>query len=132
MKRYIAFLLAVLLALTLTACGGNYASNENTEPQPVQQTTPTSAETTAETPAQQTAEPTPVEGTQTIDAEKTLVVYFSATGTTKGVAERLASVIGPLRDRPRGAVHRRRPQLQRQNHPRNAGAERQKRPPSDR
>ena len=94
MKRYIAFLLAVLLALTLTACGGNYASNENTEPQPVQQTTPTSAETTAETPAQQTAEPTPVEGTQTIDAEKTLVVYFSATGTTKGVAERLASVIG--------------------------------------
>ena len=97
MKRYIALLLAALLALALTACGGNHAASESTEPQPAQQTAPASAEapaTPAETPAQQAAEPAPTAEPQTADAEKTLVVYFSATGTTKGVAERLASVTG--------------------------------------
>jgi len=93
MKRYIALLLAALLALALTACGGNHAANESTQPQLSQQTSPASAETPA-APSETPAQPAPSAEPQAADEEKTLVVYFSATGTTKGVAERLASVTG--------------------------------------
>ena len=94
MKRNITILLMALLALALTACGANSASSGSDEPKPVQQTTPAPAETAPESPAQQAVEPVSAAEPQIVDAEKTLVVYFSATGTTKGVAERLASVTG--------------------------------------
>lgn len=92
MKRYIVLLFTALLALALTACAGNDAKGENTDLQSVQQASPANAETPMETPARQTAETVPADEPQTADTGKTLVVFFSATGTTKGVAERLASV----------------------------------------
>ncbi len=93
MKRNITILLTALLALALTACGANSASSGSDEPKPVQQTTSAPAETAAETPAQQTAEPSPAPEPQS-ETSDVLVVYFSATGTTKGVAEKIAAITG--------------------------------------
>ncbi len=73
MKQITAMILALVVAFCVAACGS--------EPQtsPVSSKTETSAQTDApaETPAAN---------------GKTLVVYFSATGTTKGVAETIAAV----------------------------------------
>ena len=77
MKKIIALLIAVLMVLGLTACGGGAESTEES-----------SAEPAAESSAEETAE----EELQT--GKDVLVVYFSATGTTKGVAEKIASVTG--------------------------------------
>ena len=77
MKKIIALLIAVLLVFGLTACGGGAESAE---------------ENAAETAAESSSEETTAEEPQTDTG--VLVVYFSATGTTKGVAEKIASVTG--------------------------------------
>ena len=71
MKRLISILLCMLLVLGFTACGGSTDTEE------------TQSETSAAT-----------EATQTQADKDVLVVYFSATGTTKGVAEKIASITG--------------------------------------
>ena len=85
MKKIISLILASLLTLALTACGAK-------EPQ----TQETLAQAEAAAPAETSA--APVESASA-EAEQTaeggvLVAYFSATGTTKGVAERLAGAVG--------------------------------------
>ena len=85
MKKVISLILASLLALALTACGAK---------EPQTQETPAQAEAAA--PAETSAAPVESAGAE---AEQTaeggvLVAYFSATGTTKGVAEKLAGVVG--------------------------------------
>ena len=110
MKRKLSLLAAVMLVFGLTACGNSesVAVKEITETV----TTDTSQETEtvndAETENGQTvsdgslseklnspAENTPSE--ETADANEnngTLVVFFSVTGTTKGVAEKIAGITG--------------------------------------
>jgi len=92
MKKVISLVLATMLALVLTACGAKETTQENPAPAaeetsvsaPVE--TPASA-ATAESVADQAEETSATEG-------GVLVAYFSATGTTKGVAERLANAVG--------------------------------------
>lgn len=88
MKRNITILLMALLALALTACSANSAQSGGDEPKPVQPT-----ETAPEAPVQQAAEPAPASDPQSTTSD-VLVVYFSATGTTKGVAEKIAAITG--------------------------------------
>ena len=85
----------VLLVLALTACGGSSAPSVSDEPKPVQQTTPAPMETapSAEAPAQQASEGAPAPEPRS-ETSEVLVVYFSATGTTRGVAEKLAALTG--------------------------------------
>ena len=66
-KKILAIMMMALLAFGLTACGGSNSdsANENTEEQ----------ETTVQLPE-----------------SDILVVYFSQTGHTKGVAEKIASI----------------------------------------
>lgn len=78
MKKIIALLVALLLVFGLTACGGG--NSENTE------------DISSETATESSSEETTAEEPQTDTG--VLVVYFSATGTTKGVAEKIASVTG--------------------------------------
>ena len=74
MKKIITVLLALCLAAALTACAGN--SSESKE-----SSAPENASNETETADNKS------DG-------KTLVVYFSATGTTKGVAEKIAKITG--------------------------------------
>jgi len=78
-----AILLTLLLILSLAACKGNTTAPETTA-QP---------ETTAAQPQDETSEET-TENTTEAKTGKVLVVYFSATGTTKGVAEKIANITG--------------------------------------
>ena len=84
--RMTALLLSVLLILSLAACAGSAADPAET-PQPETKTTQNPQENTAgdtaDTAANTAADPV---------ASKVLVVYFSATGTTKGVAEKIAKI----------------------------------------
>lgn len=67
MKRFIALLLSVMLVLSLAACGNQ--QTENTKPD------------ASQAPVDQ------ISGTET---GKTLVVYYSATGTTENIAKIIA------------------------------------------
>ncbi len=79
MKKTMKALTAILMALGLSACAGtqNNASSEDPETEP--ESTPAETETAADNET---------------SGGDILVVYFSATGTTKGVAEKIASVTG--------------------------------------
>ena len=107
MRKGIALLLMISLALVCAGCGSAPAQTAS-EPVPAQAPEQAPAETPA--PAQEqapTEAPAPVQEpestTQTAAAEEAaeaeahssvLVVYFSATGTTRGVAERIAALTG--------------------------------------
>ena len=80
MKKQISMIMAICLLLSLTACGKGSGTNSNTEPSATQSQTETP-------PSEPAAEPTE-------EAAKTLVVYFSATGTTQGVAQTIADTVG--------------------------------------
>ena len=99
MKKIISIILAAVLFTVLTACGSS-AQAGTTSTQAVTEAQKAAAESTT---AAKTAEAA-AETTQKAAAESTaaapaahsdvLVAFFSATGTTKGVAERIASVTG--------------------------------------
>ena len=96
MKKVIALLTVAVFILALSGCAaGNNAEQTEAETKAVEtkaaQTTKTEAATTAsEAPA--ATEETKTVSSDTESSGKTLVVYFSATGTTKGVAEQIASI----------------------------------------
>lgn len=74
-KRTLALTLAALLTLALTSCGASSASPASTDATPT-----TSAQSAEET-------------TQQPEEHKVLVAYFSATGSTKAVAETLSATL---------------------------------------
>ena len=78
MRKYIRIITAMMLimsVLVLTGCGGNNDSGEEADASEEVQTEEHDAASEA-------------------GSGDTLVVYFSATGTTKGVAEKIASITG--------------------------------------
>ena len=110
MKRILSIIMATFLLASLAACGNNSKTETNgtqtvTEEQkkPAESTAQTAskaaqaAETVTEAPAS-AAEKAPeteapaAETPATETHSDVLVAFFSATGTTKGVAERIASV----------------------------------------
>ena len=112
MKRILSIIMATFLLASLAACGSNSKTETNgtqavTEEQkkPAESTAQTAskaaqaAETVTEAPAS-AAEKAPeteapvAETPATETHSDVLVAFFSATGTTKGVAERIASVTG--------------------------------------
>ena len=85
MKRILACAAVMAMIFSLTACGGSQAQTA-AEPAAAEEQKE-SADAVAE--AQKEAEaPAPAEHSEV------LVAFFSATGTTKGVAEKIASVTG--------------------------------------
>ena len=92
MKKLICLFVAVMLLLGITACGNEEATVETTEK------TTESSETTQESSTEAVQESDEIDSTEadtSTKAEgKTLVIYFSATGTTKGVAEKIAGITG--------------------------------------
>ena len=97
MKKLLLIVMAVLLLTVLTACG----SNTQTEGKTTQtQNTAEPEATSADNSAASAAQPGTVSDDTEPAAEKAathsdvLVAYFSATGTTKGVAEKIAAITG--------------------------------------
>ena len=92
MKRIIALLTAIVFILAFAGCSANNTQGKSEETKLVETT---KAAVSASAPeASDTADETAAENNDTADGGKTLVVYFSATGTTKGVAEQIAGVTG--------------------------------------
>lgn len=100
MKKLISLIFIIALALACAGCGNapaqtasEPAAEERTEaasgtPAPVQE---------PETAAEQEPEsvpPTEAQAPEEDTGSKVLVVYFSATGTTRGVAEKIAALTG--------------------------------------
>ena len=77
MKKWIAILLIAMMTLNVTGCSNKDTELEAQVSQPAE---------TAQTETAETSE-------ETVD-KKILVAYFSATGTTKGVAEKIAKLTG--------------------------------------
>ena len=87
MKRLFKILLCSALVLCLAGCGDTTPATWNTGTAPSSQTTTTSeSESESETDATTTEE--------TTAGKDTLVIYFSATGTTKGIAKKIAAITG--------------------------------------
>ncbi len=90
MKKIILIIATVLLAFGLTACG----NKEEKEADQVV-TNESTANTTEEAVGDKSSEGASSEDkSDTNKKSGVLVVYFSATGTTKGVAERIAAITG--------------------------------------
>lgn len=85
MKKTIAILLSLAMILVLAACG----NSANRTEQPF--TEATSAESKADTVSAETSTDMENMDKQNAQDHKVLVAYFSATGTTKGVAEHIAN-----------------------------------------
>ncbi len=110
MKKKISVLTAVLLAVGLTACGNNTAQAASDTAQTIQAESTKEVETTdniAEEADQVVTSEAASDTNDEIDEDTSsevadsseenggvLVVYFSATGTTKGVAEKIAGITG--------------------------------------
>ncbi len=97
MKKYMTILLSVILVLSLVACGSKSEedTNQNKQAQEItseESTTDTTATVAdeSETTTEETSQEQTSEEPQT--GKDVLVVYFSATGTTKGVAEKIAAI----------------------------------------
>ena len=103
MKKMISIIAVAALTFALTACGGS--SQAATDTQAAENSTPVAVEEqkeTAEAAEQTEVQPEAAQETAAEPASETpaaahsdvLVAYFSATGTTEGVAERIANVTG--------------------------------------
>ena len=77
MKKLVLLILSLLLVLTLAACGSRNPSNTNSSANPSENSFP--------------SENKPSENQGEAAGKKTLIVYFSATGSTKKAAEYIAS-----------------------------------------
>lgn len=77
MKKLVLLILSLLLVLTLAACGSRNPSNTNSSANPSENSSP--------------SENKPSENQGEAAGKKTLIVYFSATGSTKKAAEYIAS-----------------------------------------
>ena len=88
MKKIIPVILSVLLLSALTACGSKGPAEINTSADT--ESTRTVTEEKTGSVSEQTENGT----TASESAADVLVVYFSATGNTKGVAEKIAAITG--------------------------------------
>lgn len=91
MKRLFSLLTAAVLAVSLAACGSSASSAAAT---PTPTTEPIPAPTEQSAPAESETTETVGSTEETTTDGKALVVYYSATGTTKRVAQLIADTIG--------------------------------------
>lgn len=105
MKRILAIFLMTVLCFSLVACGtrgqteNSESAEQDTETSEIstgnsEETIGNEANETAALPTESTERPDNEQSDEPSQMANTLVVYFSATGTTKGVAETIASVAG--------------------------------------
>lgn len=92
-KKLTAFLMSLMLVFSLAACGSNQQTQDTTEAASSEAAREGTAEfENLEDPAAESAD-AETEETESTD-EKTLVVYYSATGSTENVARIIADATG--------------------------------------
>lgn len=91
LTKAFAIFLAMILLFSLAACGSQTNSKEKQAP--ATQAAATEAKP-ADTQQNETKAANAADATDTVSGGKTLVVFFSATGTTKGVAQMIANATG--------------------------------------
>ena len=95
MKKLITILLLFVLTVTCAGCGSTQAPAPSAPAAPSE---PVPAETPEQAAEQETEKAAPPEEMETASEPEpenaALVVYFSATGTTRGIAEKIASLTG--------------------------------------
>ena len=93
MKKFAWILLTFVMVLSLVACAGSNEPTENSNPAPSQTVTdPTQTEAAATMPTG-TEQPSETPDSEP-EGSNILVAYFSATGNTEGVAQKLADGLG--------------------------------------
>ena len=85
-----ALVLMAVMLFALTACGAK--TDNSSQSQTEQQTSAAATEKQSSASSNEQSSATEKAADTSSNGSKTLVVYFSATGTTKGVAEKIASV----------------------------------------
>ena len=94
-KKLIALILLLALVLVSAGCGSIPAQAASTPaPAPTPAATPALTQTPASTPEAAPAEAPKEAPAEPAQENKSLVVVFSCTGTTKGVAEKIAALTG--------------------------------------
>ena len=95
MNRKLSIIAAILLALGLAACGNSEAQKTEAEnkTETIMDQTGTS-DSASDVPEEAEEDMPSDEADNAQQSGGTLVVYFSATGTTKGVAEKIAAITG--------------------------------------
>lgn len=92
MKKTITFLLSLLMVMSLAACGN---SSDQTEQDSAKNSpAESSTDDTANAETDETQGETKTQGETDVQGSRILVAYFSATNTTKGVAEHIANGLG--------------------------------------
>lgn len=100
MKKIFAGILSVMLIMSLSACGNSDSDSASETDTAAQTSSETSAENSTEETAPETENSDDEESTEPTEqptdeaADKTLVVYFSASGNTKAVADYIVSATG--------------------------------------
>ena len=100
MKKLLLFMLAAVMILAFTACAGdaNVSAPENSAATSVAEKTVSNGTSETDSSAvtettESAAEPSEASKSEPVSEHKSvLVVVFSATGTTKGVAEKIAAI----------------------------------------
>ena len=99
MKKHLSWMLfaiCILAGVLLTGCGSGKTDQQNSETAKTTETTKEDSETTESEDAEQTdseAVATTSAKEDTAESGKTLIVYYSATGSTKAVANYIADAI---------------------------------------
>ena len=102
MKKFAAFLLTLLMVVSLAACAGNSEPAETNSPDVessvVDETSAPESSAAESEPESEATQPDETESTEPApetdteaEGTKVLVAYFSATNTTEGVAEHIAN-----------------------------------------
>lgn len=99
MKKTITFLLSLLMVMSLAACGNSSDQTEqdSAKNSPAENSTDDTADAETDETQQEETETqgeTKTQGETDVQGSRILVVYFSATNTTKGVAEHIANGLG--------------------------------------
>lgn len=87
MKKTITFLLSLLIVMSLAACGNS--SDQTDQASAESSSAENSTDDTADAETDETQQ-----GETDVQGSRILVAYFSATNTTKGVAEHIANGLG--------------------------------------
>ena len=90
MKKWLSIFLSSLMILTLTGCGSSSSESSKSDTSKASQSAKQKADTAV---SKENSSSEEKDTNSTSDNKENAVVYFSATGNTKGIAEQIADIL---------------------------------------